>query len=173
MATFTAQILVGRSHPNDGGILPKAILWLSENDRPAWVLHSLGAKRAPAGPSLVWIPTVQDMLADGVLMALTHGTLDAEMLERLPSLLRNPHREPPCLYDVLEETRQHLYSACRALPRKVKLAITVFHGSTVFKQLPSLAGLQQDVEVCAPVYFQEYSRWSKETKRGGHLDPEP
>ena len=40
MATLTAQILVGTPHPYHGGLTylpwPRAV-WLSENDRPAWL----------------------------------------------------------------------------------------------------------------------------------------
>jgi hypothetical protein len=38
MASFTAQILVGSAHPYNGGIIPTHFLFLSENDRPAWIL---------------------------------------------------------------------------------------------------------------------------------------
>jgi len=40
MATMTAQILAGEEHPKRGGIKPTQNLFLSENNRPAWISYS-------------------------------------------------------------------------------------------------------------------------------------
>jgi len=38
MGTLTAQFLVGKTHPNHGGINPTHYLFLSENSRPVFTL---------------------------------------------------------------------------------------------------------------------------------------
>jgi|TARA_B100001971_G_C18207592_1_gene548595 hypothetical protein len=38
MGSFTTQILVGSGDSNHGGIYPTHFMYLSENDRPAWIL---------------------------------------------------------------------------------------------------------------------------------------
>ncbi len=54
MGTHTAQILIGDSHPNHGGIIPSYALFLSENSRAVWILAELdmfrpGINDWPAG----------------------------------------------------------------------------------------------------------------------------
>ena len=51
MATLIAQILIGSSHPYDGGINPTHCLFLSENSKPAWVLKDLADKTGLAKDS--------------------------------------------------------------------------------------------------------------------------
>ena len=65
MAAITATILVGTAHQNHGGIEPTHQLLLSENSRPAYSLFAMHSSQ----PQTVWIPTVEDMLEDGLLMA--------------------------------------------------------------------------------------------------------
>lgn len=38
MGTITTIIHVGSGHPNDGGIIPEYVMYLSENSRPVWIL---------------------------------------------------------------------------------------------------------------------------------------
>jgi hypothetical protein len=64
MGTYTAQVLIGTPHPNHGGIHPTHQLMLSENSRPAWILTSWENTEEEK----VWIPTIESMLEDGLLM---------------------------------------------------------------------------------------------------------
>jgi hypothetical protein len=72
-------MLIGSSHPNHGGIVPTHELHLSENSRPAWLLSPLGGHRADA---IAWIPTVEDILEDGLLMAGLLAVGDARLREQ-------------------------------------------------------------------------------------------
>lgn len=40
MAATTAHILIGRAHPNDGGLVTVHRIELSEGSRPAWTLKN-------------------------------------------------------------------------------------------------------------------------------------
>ena len=63
MATFTAQVLIGHSHPYHDGILPTHALMVSENSRAALVLmpfrvynDEASSPDVAAPRSIVWIP---------------------------------------------------------------------------------------------------------------------
>ena len=77
MATWTAQILVGHSHPNHGGIGARYQLFLSENDRPCWECFPifpprLGEVLKNEGHT-VWIPPgPENILKCGLLMVALH-----------------------------------------------------------------------------------------------------
>ena len=64
MATTTATIFVGYAHPNHGGINPTHYIQLSENSRPALILHSIDGKEE----TKVMIPTLENMIDDVYLM---------------------------------------------------------------------------------------------------------
>ena len=77
MATWTAQILVGNSHPNHGGITAGYQLFLSENSRPCWECFPIFPPRP--GEVLkneghtVWIPPgPESILECGLLMVALH-----------------------------------------------------------------------------------------------------
>lgn len=46
MGTITTIIHVGSGHPYHGGIIPEHVLYLSENDRPVWILTEYLPKEA-------------------------------------------------------------------------------------------------------------------------------
>ena len=77
MATWTAQILVGNSHPNHGGITAGYQLFLSENDRPCWECFPifpprLGEVLKNEGHT-VWIPPGPGSILEcGLLMVALH-----------------------------------------------------------------------------------------------------
>lgn len=77
MGTWTAQILVGRSHPNHGGIGARYQLFLGENSRPCWECFPIG----PSSPGQVWKneghtvwipPGPENILKCGLLMVALH-----------------------------------------------------------------------------------------------------
>ena len=72
MGTFTAQILVGTPDLYHGGIIPTHYLFLSENDRPAWILEDKSGSQ-----NVVWVPTIEDILEDALLMIAVHVCKDS------------------------------------------------------------------------------------------------
>jgi hypothetical protein len=104
MASFTAQIIAGNGggYENEG-IIPLDTLYLSENSRPAWVL-----KKGPK--KITWIPTVDNMLEDGLLMLAIHAIKQPEIIALANQYFNNPN--PTCaeLYqDITQEHLQVLY----------------------------------------------------------------
>lgn len=173
MATFTAQITVGEGHPNDDGINPTHYVFLSENSRPAWVLvpENIFNRRKSAARKVTWIPTVENMLEDALLMLAIHVIKDPEVLGLANSLSGDIHSNRLELYSALEDSqRKDLYDKCRDIAGFPKLIVTAFKSSSIESQLPVLEKYNMDVEVCCPIYTRLYSRWNNETRIEGYLN---
>lgn len=154
MGTVTAQIMVGSSHRYHGGITPTHALYLSENDRPAWVLiqHDPMGQEA-SNRAATWIPTVDHMLEDGLTMiaaevvgapGLTEkfrSKLDAERFLTLPEAFS-------------EEELQELRELGRSQFGGLRIVITVLQESTTMAQLDAFKRYNLDAVVCLP---REYS----------------
>lgn len=172
MATLTAQILVGTAHQNHDGINPTHYVFLSENDRPAWVLvhQNIFEEREEDVRRIIWIPTVKNMLEDALLMIAIHVCKNNEVIKLAKSFSPKIESHRMELYSDLNEThRKRLYEKCRQIPDFPKIVISVFRGSTIETQLSVLEQYKMDVEVCTPIYSRLYSSWTNKTKIEGAI----
>jgi hypothetical protein len=120
--------------------------------------------------SIVWIPTVEHMLEDGLLMAGLLAVRDEQLRQLAEGAFRKPFKGRIEMYDdVPEERRQALYAACRQLSRDVKVVLTMLHGSSLSAQLPALGEYGFDVEICCPVYRRDSAPWLGKTVVEGTL----
>jgi hypothetical protein len=173
MGALTAQILVGRPHPNHDGISPTHFLFLSENDRPAWILVNENAfnEERNSGGRIIWIPTIEHMLEDAILMVAIHVSKNRETIQLARGFNSEIEMDQVELYSVFDEVqRERLYLECRSLSDFPKVIISVFRGSTICKQLPVLEQYKMDVEVCRVGYSRLYSSWTDETRIEGSLN---
>ncbi|RKZ30120.1 hypothetical protein DRQ33_08150, partial [bacterium] len=134
MATLTAQILVGRPHPNHGGINPTHYLFLSENDRPAWMLfdQNIFRKERQGYSKITWIPTVENMLEDALLMIAIHILKNREIVEMAKGFSSKIESKRVELYSNFNESQRNmLYQKCREISDFPKIIISVFRGSTI------------------------------------------
>ncbi|MTI95698.1 MAG: hypothetical protein FH749_09480 [Firmicutes bacterium] len=169
MATITAQILVGSGHPNHDGIWPGHCLYLSENSRPTWILVP-DALSSEERAKVTWIPTVESMLEDALLMIAIHVIKAPPIVELAQEYIQSQEQNWVVMYeDVEPENRRRLYQRCRELENNFKLVITVLRGSAIEEQLPVLTEYQMDVEVCTPSFVRLYSRWLEQTRVEGEL----
>ena len=86
MAAITALANIGYPHPNDGGLRPECIIQLSEGDRPAWVFDSAyiwGTSISRPPRQVVWIPTLDTMAEDLMLMIGVHVLQDQELIKMM------------------------------------------------------------------------------------------
>lgn len=172
MATLTAQILVGRSHPNSGGINPTHYLLYSENDRPAWTLvpeNVFTNSSEQTAEKIVWIPTADNPLEDALLMIALFAVRDEKVRALAQRHVRNleDRVEVPEAFDrpLLEE----LYGKSRAVQAGHKIVLTLLNGSTIYQHLPILDKYRMEVEVCVTIYSRLYSRWSGGWRTKGSL----
>jgi hypothetical protein len=173
MGTITAQILAGRGHQNHDGIIPNHYLFLSENDRPAWIMVNQNVYQYPSGnqPRLIWIPTVENMLEDALLMLAIHGVQAPEMVAMYERFVRKKDAERIFMYeDFTEVQRAEMYQQNRKADfGSCKIVLTILKMSSIERQIPILAEYKMDVEVCAPKYTRLYSQWDRRVRETGSL----
>jgi hypothetical protein len=174
MGTFTAQILVGKKHSYDSGIINIShSLFLSENSSPAWILSPLDLFEQPEQPRsrITWIPTIENMLEDALVMIGLYVLKDEKLLRMAEKHFTNPRKDFIELYnDINQENLQELYNQTQLIKSGHKITLSVFEGSSILKQLPVLKKYQNDIEVCQSIFKKEYSPWSKQFETIGDLD---
>ncbi len=172
MATMTAQILVGGTSSYHGGILPSHVVCLSAHSRPAWILmaHEIHPEASNDTRRVIWIPTVERMLEDAIVMIALHVVRDSRVLEAASACFDRPEGDRLELYDDAKGDLDGLYEAARAVKGFPKLVISVLAGSTIVRQLPVLREYTMDVEVCTSTFRREWSEWQRETVEAGRLD---
>ena len=162
MATWTAQILVGHSHPNHGGIGARYQLFLSENDRPCWECFPifpprLGEVLKNEGHT-VWIPPgPESILECGLLMVALHCF---DPMARLPvnkELVSSAKIMSKKIMDkfvdmsiLTDKQFKELYDMAKKieLNDSDKLIVTVLAGSSITGRLKELKKHKYDFEVC-------------------------
>ncbi len=151
MGTITAQILVGMSDTWHSGINPIHQLFLSENDRPAWILTQIplfAESDKEKSERITWIPTVEHMLEDGLLLAALHAVRDPELkqeADRIGKVASSKHLE---LYTIAGADRDRLYERLREIKSEFNIVLSVFQGSHLMSQLNVLEDIPFKVEVC-------------------------
>lgn len=173
MGTVTAQILIGSSHPNHGGIHPTHFLFLMENDHPSWTLVNENFFKEGQGDiqGLTWIPTVENTLEDAILMTAIHVSKSPTIIDLAKNFNSAIEMDHVQLYSVLEESqREQLYLKCRSLSDFPKVVISVLRGSMIDRQLTVMEQYKMDVEICRVVYSRLYSPWTNKTRIEGSLN---
>jgi len=163
MAAITALANIGYPHPNDGGLRTECIIQLSEGDRPAWVLDPayIWGTTVPRPPrQVVWIPTLDTMAEDLMLMIGVHVLPDQELIQGMQDAGLDPTGRRLELGNVLHDARQQLYDHCRQIESPWKVALTVFDGSYLQKRLSALANYAFQLEVCTSVFSRSVDRWN-------------
>jgi hypothetical protein len=148
---MTAQILTGNAHPYHDGINPYHTLFLSENDRSAWILVPVELHgQQHDDMRIVWLPTHDNTLEDALVMIAIHVLEDASVRALAESLCAGATGARFEFCEELDEAqREQLYVKCREISKKLpKLAISVFGRSQIDSQLGALDGYALDVEVC-------------------------
>jgi hypothetical protein len=173
MATFTSQIVIGRKHSYDSGILHIThTLYLSENSRPAWILTPTDEFKAKQQnhQKITWIPTLENMLEDALVMIGLYVVKDQELIRLANESFNQPNKDFIELYDDSKhEDLQKLYHQARKIEGSHKMILSVYQDSSILQQLPVLKQYQNDIEVCKSIYTKEFSPWSKRFEEFGEL----
>lgn len=147
MATITAQFLIGDSHIYHDGIIPTHFLFLSENDKPHLILVCQNLSKNPDMKKIVWIPTVENMLKDALLMVSTFIVKDPEILELMNHDLINT--SPLQLYTYF--TKDHLeilYNKMGEIQKWPKIVITILNDSSLTSQIDEINNYPISHELC-------------------------
>ena len=166
MATWTAQILVGNSHPNHGGITAGYQLFLSENDRPCWECFPifpprLGEVLKNEGHT-VWIPPGPGSILEcGLLMVALHCfdpmarlPVNKELVSSAKSMSKKIMDKFVDMSILTDKQFKELYGMAKKIKidDSTKLIVTVLAGSSITGQLKELKKHKYNVEVA-------YSEW--------------
>ena len=162
MATWTAQILVGNSHPNHGGITAGYQLFLSENDRPCWECFPVFPPRP--GEVLkneghtVWIPPGPGSILEcGLLMVALHcfdpmarQPVNKELVSSAKSMSKKIMDKFVDMSILTDKQFKELYDMAKKieLDDSDKLIVTVLAGSSITERLKELKKHKYDFEVC-------------------------
>ena len=162
MATWTAQILVGNSHPNHGGITAGYQLFLSENDRPCWECFPifpprLGEVLKNEGHT-VWIPPGPGSILEcGLLMVALHcfdpmarRPVNKELVNSAKSMSKNIMDKFVDMSILTDKQFKELYDMAKKIKinDSDKLIVTVLAGSSITGRLKELKKHKYDFEVC-------------------------
>ena len=162
MATWTAQILVGSSHPNHGGITAGYQLFLSENDRPCWECFPifpprLGEVLKNEGHT-VWIPPgFGSILECGLLMVALHCfdpmarlPVNKELVSSAKSMSKKIMDKFVDMSILTDKQFKELYDMAKKIKidDSTKLIVTVLAGSSITGQIKELKKHKYDFEVC-------------------------
>ena len=162
MATWTAQILVGHSHPNHGGIGARYQLFLSENDRPCWECFPifpprLGEVLKNEGHT-VWIPPGPGSILEcGLLMVALHcfdpmarRPVNKELVSSAKSMSKNIMDKFVDMSILTDKQFKELYDMAKKIKinDSTKLIVTVLAGSSITGRLKELKKHKYDFEVC-------------------------
>ena len=162
MATWTAQILVGNSHPNHGGITAGYQLFLSENDRPCWECFPifpprLGEVLKNEGHT-VWIPPGPGSILEcGLLMVALHCfdpmarlPVNKELVSSAKSMSKEIMDKFVDMSILTDKQFKELYGMAKKIKidDSDKLIVTVLAGSSITGRLKELKKHKYDFEVC-------------------------
>lgn len=160
MATTTATIFVGTSHPNDGGINSTHLILFTENDRPALIMQDLSGKEK----EIIIIPTLENTIDDIYLMIAVF------ILKKIKPTKKINNIKKESLYDILEtKERNKLYIKTLELVNEfnIKVVINILEGSHLLGIIEQIKKYPNDFEVTITSLKKEYDRWSNSIKTIG------
>lgn len=156
MATTTATIFIGKTHPYHSGIIPTHLIQLTENDRPALILQDLKA----INNKIVIIPTVENVVDDIFLMIAVY----VYNLITPPKKLDNPSRDS--LYELLtDQERIIIYqNVKRAIQgTNIKVVFNILEYSHLINLIEEIKKYSVNYEVTTPFIKNEFDVWQNKT----------
>ena len=154
MATFTAQILIGTEHPYHGGINPTHFLFLSENDRPAWILTNENITgENPDVEKIVWNPTTENMFEDALFMINLYIEKDKTLIAYLKENHKkiNFNTNNISIPEILDKKElEKIYQLNLDLLKKnksLKLVVSIFADSSLKDIVKSINGSEIKCEI--------------------------
>lgn len=165
------HILIGSSHPNDGGIEPSHLLEIVDGGRQRWRLRALGGTHAPVEGPVCWDVDPDHVLEDLRVLVALFVVEDPDAVafaRRLSPQLFDPSVDEDVLTaDQWSELRQVVWKLGQGgLPA---LMVTTDSGPDLPGWMSGLHGWPGDVVVCAPTYSRWRSPWDGEEHVEGAL----
>jgi len=177
MGSANAFIMVGRPDFLHNGIYPTHCLILHENDKPWWVLTPIFRFPDECKPKncniIVWIPTVEQVLEDALLMIGIYIIKDKELVSLAKKFFKNMEGNRIWLYDDIEkEDLKKLREVCKkVLPKyNLKIVVAITLDSTILHQIDVLKDYKIVCEVCTTRFGRWRKGWGGELKEFEEYD---
>jgi hypothetical protein len=154
MSTMTAHILIGNSHIYHEGIIPFHRIYLSENSRPALIFIDDNInwdKPKETFSKVTWIPTIENMLEDVLLMVSVFAVKDKDVLQQISKFIKKGLEYLEMYDDFKENQRQILYSLNKKRINEykdLKIIFSIFNGSTLRSAIKNIKDYKFDYELC-------------------------
>lgn len=149
MGSYTGHIFIGKTDDFHGGIIPQFTLQLWENSTPRLILSRVAGK-GKRGKLALWVPTVDHMIDDVMLMI----GLYVEQNETLVKYFQRVIPQHVSMEDleiwrhVTDEIRQSLYAVCQQILFRNYVVFSLLNGCHLSLQLDHLAQYKLNGEVC-------------------------
>jgi hypothetical protein len=145
----TAQILIG--NPIESFMdrfTPQFVIYLAENSRPSLVLNSTSIHQDDAidFEQVIWVPTLENMLEDALLMIVLYLHKDKAFIEVADKYFEL--KSGIECYDIPEEGRSALYEMLKGYRIRDYLIVTVFEGSSLTHQVERIKDYEVNGEIC-------------------------
>ena len=157
--------MVGKPDFLHNGIYPTHCLMLYENDRPVWVLTPTLKSPTENIKKTVWIPTVEHMLEDALLMIGIHVVKDKELTHLANKFFKHRGRNQIWLYDdISKDDLKKLREVCKkVLPKyNLKIVVAITLDSTILRQIGNLKDYKIECEVCTTRFRRGRKGWGGE-----------
>jgi hypothetical protein len=118
-------------------------------------------RRLKISTPLVWIPTLEHMAEDLLVMIGVHVIRDREMHEMIQDHGHDPLGNRIEMYRLNSDLREALYERALLYEGGWKLALTVFAGSHLEHRLQKLNEYRFQLEVCISSFARHYDRWNE------------
>ena len=171
MPTHT-HILIGGSHPNDGGIFPSHMVEIIDGGRQAWRLQALDGSDPDIQEPIRWVTDPAHLIDDlRVLIAL--------FVVKDPDAIAFARGLSPKLFDPFVETEEVLTTEQWADLRQViwklgqnglpKLVVTTDRGPEAPAWMSGFASWPGEIVVCTAVYDRWFNQWDGKEHVEGSL----
>jgi hypothetical protein len=172
MSAVTAIILVGGSHPNNGGNRDFAQVTLEEGERPALIVRWTQQKHAREERfrTFTMITTLENLLDDAVLL-IAYAVCRVQCIFELVNTLDNARAlqsgKMHMFQDFTEEARLTLCAATKQLDDCPKLTWCLSKGTSLEPSMAHLAHYSMECEVTRSVYQRGHSTFTGENFEAG------
>ena len=145
----TAQILIGSPITSFiDRFTPAFVIYLAENSRPSLVLNATSIHKGdqPDFEQVIWVPTIENMLEDALLMIVLYLHKDPKIVEAAGNYFELTNKVE--CYDIPENGREQLYEMLENYQFRDYFIFSVFDSSSLVSQIERLNHYHIDGEIC-------------------------
>jgi len=175
VSAVTALILIGNSHPHDGGMRAFAEIILEEGERPTFKLRWIRPLKKSSSTqfrNFTMIPTLENMLDDALLIIVYALCRNTKIFKKINLITKGApvYTHRLSMYeDFTKEERLELYADIKEISDFPKVTWCLFEGTGIANSIQNLTYYLLESEVTRSAYLRTYDQLSSEWKVYGRL----